>query len=347
MWDKAPDQYSLKNSSTHGRILSYREAIREALAIALRDDRRVVLLGEGIDDAAGVFGTTAGLQQQFGADRVMDTPVCENALTGISLGSALAGLRPVLIHMRTDFMLMSMDQLVNHVAKWKYMFGGSFSVPLVIRAIIGGGWGSAAQHSQPLQALFCHTPGLKVVMPATAYDAKGLLLGALSGNSPVIFIEHRWLYDQRCPVPEKAYRLPIGAAQVVRKGRDITLVCDSIMASMALECSEKLSAEGISAEIIDLRTVKPLDTATVVRSVKKTGRCLVMDFGYSFCGISAEVAAMAGEKAFGSLKAGVARLGLPDCPAPASPVLEKAYYPSRETIIRTVRSLVRTPTGRR
>lgn len=333
MWDKAPGKYSLKQGKGRGRMLSYRDAIREALSTALRDNPAVFLIGEGIDDAGGVFGTTTGLQETFGAARVMDTPICENSLTGICIGASLAGLRPVLIHMRCDFLLMSMDQIVNHAAKWKYMFGGAFPVPLVIRAIVGGGWGSAAQHSQPLQALFAHTPGLKVVMPSNAYDAKGLLLEALSGDSPVIFIEHRWLYDQRCPVPENAYRLPIGSSRVTSPGTDITIVCDSIMSSMALECRDDLLGKGIRPEIVDVRSIKPLDTKTILRSVRKTGRCLVLDFGYLFSGISAEIAAVVAEQAFDRLKAPVMRIGLPDAPTPASHELEKAYYPAKKEIM--------------
>ena len=342
MWDKAPLGClgTAETGKKPGRMLSYRDAIREALETAMRDDSRVMLLGEGIDDPSGVFGTTTGLQKQFGVERVVDTPICENTLTGIAMGASLAGLRPVLIHMRADFLLMSMDQIVNHVAKWKYMFGGKLRVPLLIRAIVGGGWGSAAQHSQPLQALFAHTPGLKVVMPSTAYNAKGLILDALQGDAPVIMIEHRWLYDRRSVVPKPAYRVPIGKAAVVRQGSDVTLISDSFMSALTVECADVLAKEGIDTEIIDLVSIKPLDTECILRSVRKTKRALILDFGYLFCGISAEIASVLGEKAFGHLKAPVRRIGLPDAPTPASPVLEKQYYPTKEDIVCSVRQLM-------
>ncbi|MEI8176346.1 MAG: alpha-ketoacid dehydrogenase subunit beta, partial [Candidatus Omnitrophota bacterium] len=223
-WDKVCIDLTTCRHDAPGRVITYREALREALHTALTEDPTVFIFGEGVDDPAGVFGTTTGLQKEFGKKRVFDTPICENTLTGVALGAALAGMRPVLVHMRTDFLLVSMDQLVNHVAKVRYMFGGSVTAPLVVRSIIGGGWGSAAQHSQALQALFAHVPGLKVVMPSSAYDAKGLLLASIADNAPVIFIEHRWLYDHKENVPAEAYLIPLGKALVRRAGSDITLV---------------------------------------------------------------------------------------------------------------------------
>jgi pyruvate dehydrogenase E1 component beta subunit len=346
MWDKAPEPSSSGRNQKprargRGRLLSYREAIREGLIQAMEKDRRVFLFGEGIDDPAGVFGTTAGLQQRFGAGRVFDTPICENTLTGIAIGSSLAGLRPVLVHMRTDFLLMSMDQLANHAAKWKYMFAAATPLPMVVRAVIGGGWGSAAQHSQPLQAIFAHIPGLKVVMPACAHDAKGLLLSSIAGQSPVLFIDHRWLYDEQDAVPAAAYRVPLGKAQVVRRGSHVSLICVSFMRKLALQAVAELAQEGIDAEVIDVRTIKPLDMVTINRSVAKTGRALVLDFGYSFCGIAAEIAARISRDVFGSLKAPVYRIGLPDTPTPASPVLEKSFYPGLDAITDTVRRIMR------
>ncbi|MBF0595093.1 MAG: alpha-ketoacid dehydrogenase subunit beta [Candidatus Omnitrophica bacterium] len=319
------------------RKITYREAILEAQRIALDNDPAVFLFGEGVGGPSGVFKTTAGLKEEFGLRRVMDVPVCENTLTGIAVGAALAGMKPVLIHMFTDFMLMAMDQIVNHAAKYKYVFGGKTGVPLTIRAIIGGREGAGAQHSQPIQALLSHIPGLKVVMPSSAYDAKGLLLASIADSSPVIFIEHSWLYDQEEPVPEGVYLLPLGKAVVKRSGRGITIVADSVMVPMALAASSALDKEGIDAEVIDLRTVKPLDYETIRASVKKTHRACVLDFGYKCCGIGSEVAAFLAEECFDSLKGPVIRIALPDIPLPASPALEALYYPSVDEIITKVR----------
>lgn len=337
-WDRIPvDLSNIRVRSekirSKERVISYREAIREALCLALKEDSRVFIFGEGVDDSGGVFGTTLNLHKEFGFERSFDTPICENMLTGVAIGASLAGLRPVLVHMRTDFMLVSMDQLVNHAAKWKYMFGGNVSVPIVIRAIIGGGWGSAAQHSQPLQGLFTHIPGLKVVMPATAYDAKGLLLSSIKDNSPVIFIEHRWLYDQLDDVPRNPYCIPLGKSILRREGKDLTLIADSFMVVLAQEVAERLEKEGLSVEIVDLRTIKPLDYDLILDSVKKTGKAAVLDFGYKFCGISSELSSFLTEKAWNCLKAPVLRIALPDVPTPCSCALEKVFYPNIENII--------------
>ncbi|MDE2028338.1 MAG: alpha-ketoacid dehydrogenase subunit beta, partial [Candidatus Omnitrophica bacterium] len=241
------------------RQITFREAILEAQRMALQEDPRVFLLGAGVGGPSGVFKTTEGLKEKFGPRRIMDVPVCENTITGIALGAALAGLKPVLINMFTDFLFTSMDQIINHIAKYKYMFGGRASVPVVIRAIIGGRGGVAAQHGQPVQALFAHIPGIKVVMPSSAYEAKGLFLGSIADGAPVIFIEHSWLYDKLEAVPKEAYTIPLGKSAVKRKGSDITIVADSVMVAMAMAAADQLSQEGIEAEIIDLRTVKPLD----------------------------------------------------------------------------------------
>jgi len=352
-WDKVPldlskirvvpeeIRTSAKDSSASAggseRIISYREAIREALSLALAEDDRVFVFGEGVDDPGGVFGTTLNLHKEFGPERNFDAPICENTLTGIAIGASLSGMRPVLVHMRTDFMLVSMDQLVNHAAKWKYMFGGKISAPVVIRAIIGGGWGSAAQHSQPLQALFAHIPGLKIVMPATAYDVKGLLLSSILDDSPVIFVEHRWLYDHLDYVPEEAYSIPLGKAVLRRKGKDITLIADSFMVILAIEAAKRLKEEGIDAEVLDLRTIKPLDYDLILSSVKKTKRAAILDFGYKFCGISSEISSHLTEQAWSFLKAPVLRIALPDVPTPASCALEKVYYPNIENIVRQIK----------
>lgn len=344
-WDRVPtDLSNLKGicaENKDSRVISYRDAIREALSLALKEDNRVFVFGEGVDDPAGIFGTTINLQNEFGAQRVFDTPIAENTLTGIAIGASLAGLRPVLVHMRTDFMLVSMDQLVNHAAKWKYMFGGNVSVPIVVRAIIGGGWGSAAQHSQAFQALFAHVPGLKVALPASAYDAKGLLLSSIADDSPVIFIEHRWLFDYKDAVPKEPYLIPLGKAVLRKKGKDLTLIADSFMVILAMEAAKRLEEEGIDIEVIDLRTIKPLDSDTILTSVRKTGRAVILDFGYKFCGISSEISSTICENAFSSLKAPVLRIALPDIPTPATPVLEKIYYPKIEDIIVRIKSIVK------
>lgn len=346
-WDRVPIDLSEiriipeKIESKEVRVLSYREAIKEALSLALKEDKRVFIFGEGVDDPGGVFGTTLNLHKEFSEERVFDTPICENTLTGIAIGASLAGLRPVLVHMRTDFMLLSMDQLLNHAAKWKYMFGGKVSVPIVVRAIIGGGWGSAAQHSQPFQALFTHVPGLKVVMPSTAYDVKGLLLSSILDESPVIFIEHRWLYDYKDVVPQKPYFIPLGKAILRREGKDLTLITNSFMTILAMEAVKRLEKEGIDIELIDLRTIKPLDYNLISNSVKKTQRAIILDFGYEFCGISSEISSFLMEKAFEHLKAPVLRMALPDIPTPCSSALEKIYYPNIEKIVFKIEELLK------
>lgn len=322
------------------RELSYRDAIREALAQALERDPRVFLIGEGIDDPGGVFGTTAGLAQRFGRERVMDMPIAENAMTGVCLGAAMTGMRPVLIHMRVDFLPMAMDQMVNHAAKWSYMTAGRVKTPLTIRAVIGRGWGSAAQHSQSLQAVFAHIPGLQVLMPASPYDAKGMTLAAIAGNTPTLIIEHRWLYDQKENVPEEPYFVLAGRALVRKEGKDVTIVATSYMVYEALRAASELEKTGISAEVVDIRSLQPLDEKTIIASVRKTGRLIAADTGWKICGISAEIAALAAEYAHDVLKAPVRRITLPAAPTPASPSLEKAYYPTFEDIVRAAKEIV-------
>ncbi len=321
------------------REISYRDAIREALGQALDMDPDVFLIGEGIDDPGGVFGTTRGLSEVYGAERVMDSPIAENGMTGVAIGAAVTGMRPVLIHMRVDFLPLSMDQIINHAAKWSYMTGGRVKVPLTIRAIIGRGWGSAAQHSQSLQALFAHIPGLRVLMPASPYDAKGLLLGSIASDSPTVVIEHRWLYDQKEAVPEEAYIIHAGRGTIRREGTDVSIVASSYMVYEALRAASELEKRGMSAEVVDLRSVFPLDEELIVSSVRKTGRLIIADTGWRSCGISAEVAALAAEKALDSLKAPVKRICLPPAPTPASPALEQAYYPTFQQIVATAREM--------
>jgi len=327
-------------SAGTARELSYRDAIKEALAQALERDKRVFLIGEGIDDPGGVFGTTVGLKEKFGRDRVMDMPIAENGLTGVVNGAAMTGMHPVMIHMRVDFLPMAMDQMVNHAAKWSYMTAGRVKVPVTFRAIVGRGWGSAAQHSQSLQSLFAHIPGIQVLMPASPYDAKGMLLSSIAGDRPTLIIEHRWLYDQTEAVPEDPYFVPSGKALVRRPGKDITIVATSYMVYEAMRAAAELEKADISAEVIDLRSIQPLDGNAIIDSVKKTGRLIAADMGWKLCGVSAEVAAIAAEHAHDKLKAPVRRITLPATPTPASNVLEKAYYPTFEDIVRTAKEMI-------
>lgn len=327
-------------ASEGGRVITYREAVREALAQALERDARVFVMGQGVDDPGGVFGTTRDLHRRFGRQRVFDTPIAENGITGIGIGAGLAGMRPIVVHMRMDFLPMAMDQIANHAAKWRYMFGGRVSVPVTIRCIIGRGWGSAAQHSQSLQAIFMHFPGLKVVMPSTPYDAKGLLLASIADENPVIFIEHRWLYDHRGHVPEEEYLIPIGRGVVRREGRDATVVGVSFMAFEALRAAEALAKEGVDVEVVDLRSLSPLDRDLVFDSVKKTGRLVVADTGWKTCGAGAEIAASVSGEVFAYLKAPVKRIATADTPTPSSYSLEEAFYPDSSDIVTAVRELL-------
>ncbi|MFQ5480253.1 MAG: alpha-ketoacid dehydrogenase subunit beta [Thermodesulfobacteriota bacterium] len=332
-------RHAADSHDTGVRRGSYREAILEATESCMETDKSLFVLGEGVDDTGGVFGTTKGLIDIFGPERVIDTPLAENGITGIAMGAALAGMRPLLVHMRVDFLPLSLDQIANHAAKWSYMFGGNVSVPLTIRAITGRGWGSAAQHSQSLQAVFAHFPGLKVVMPATPYDAKGLLISSLYDNNPVLFLEHRWLYDMRGPLPAEMYRVPIGKANLIREGKDVTIVAISQMVGMAMEAAEVLKEEDIECEVIDLRTIKPLDTDLIRSSLQKTGRLVVADTAWKEFGVSAEILALALEDSatFSALKGPAVRVALPDVPTPASHVLEEVFYPGPADIMGAVK----------
>lgn len=335
--DKTENVKAARLRASGRRALTYREAIREALSQALAIDRRVFIMGEGVDDPGGIFGTTVGLKGKFGSKRVFDTPIAENTMTGVAIGAALAGTRPIFVHMRMDFLLPAMDQIVNHASKWRFMFGGRVNVPIVIRTIIGRGWGSAAQHSQSLQGLFVHTPGLKVVMPATPYDAKGLLLGSIADEDPVIFIEHRWLYDTVDHIPEDRYLIPLGKGMVRKKGRDVTVVATSHMVVEAIKAGKFLKKDGIDIEIIDPRTVAPLDEDLIISSVKKTGRLIIADTGWKTGGVGAEISARVSEKAFKYLKAPILRISTADTPTPAGPSLEEAFYPGVADIVEAVK----------
>jgi pyruvate dehydrogenase E1 component beta subunit len=318
------------------RQLKYFEAIREATDQAMQRDSTVFLLGLGVPDPKGIFGTTLGLQKKYGVDRVQDMPLSENAMTGVALGSALAGLRPVISHQRVDFALVAMEQMVNQAAKWHYMFGGQTKIPLVVRMIIGRGWGQGPQHSQSLQAWFAHVPGLKVVMPTTAHDAKGLLAASIEDDNPVIFLEHRWLHGISGYVPEDPYTVPLGKARIMRAGGDVTIVSASYMSIEAIRAAGYLEKEGISAEVVDLRSIHPWDIDCVLASVRKTGRLIVADTGGKSFGISAEIVATVLEREFSSLKCAPVRIALPDHPCPTSPALSDHYYPTSGHIIQAV-----------
>jgi acetoin:2,6-dichlorophenolindophenol oxidoreductase subunit beta len=324
------------------RTLQYSLAINEALHQMMAADPAVFLIGQGVKSPWYVGNTAQGLLERFGETRIIDTPVSENAMTGAAVGAALAGMRPVVVHPRMDFMFYAFDPIINEAANWYYMNGGAASAPVVIWGIINRRGEQAAQHSQALHAMFAHAPGLKVVMPSTAYDAKGLMVAAISDPNPVVFIDDRLLYRVEDPVPEELYAVEIGKGIVRRKGRDVTVVAISSMAPEALQAAEALAGEGIDCEVVDLRTAKPLDRDLLLASVEKTGRLVVADVGWKTCGLSAEISALVAESSLPRLKSPIRRVALPDCPAPASAVLEKAYYRSGAHIAQEVRTLLQT-----
>lgn len=324
------------------RELTYLEAVREALTLEMRRDPDVFLLGEDIGVYGGAFGVTRGMLEEFGPERIRDTPISEAAIAGAATGAALMGMRPVMEIMFMDFLTISMNQLVNQAAKIRFMFGGKASIPMVVRAPAGSGTGAAAQHSQSLEAWFVHTPGIKVVAPATPYDAKGLLATAIRDNNPVLFMEHKLLYRTKGPVPEQHYTLPLGQAEVKRPGRDLTLIAYSIMVPRALEAAALLAREDIEVEVVDLRSLKPLDTAAIVQSVSKTGRVLIVHEAPQTGGFGAEVAAViTGSEAFDYLDAPVRRLAGRDIPIPYNRTLERAAVPQVEDIVAAARTLAR------
>ncbi|MDD5065513.1 MAG: pyruvate dehydrogenase complex E1 component subunit beta [bacterium] len=323
------------------RKIKYSQAINEAFHQVMNREKNVIVMGIGVNSPWYVGHTMEGLFKKFGCNRVIDTPVSENGFTGIAVGAAMSGLRPVVIHPRMDFMYYSFDQIINQAANWHYMFGGSVNVPLTLRGIVNRGGEQAAQHSQSIQALFMHIPGLKVVMPATPSDAKGLLISSVLDNNPVIYIDDRWLYDIEDDVPDGFYQVPIGEAKVLKQGKDVTIIASSYLVYEGLKAAEKLGAlDNIDAELLDLRTIKPLDTSRIFDSVKKTGRVVIADGGWQTAGASAEVSALISSEIFSSLKAPVRRVCLPDAPAPASKTLEQVYYPHSEDIYLSVKQVM-------
>jgi pyruvate/2-oxoglutarate/acetoin dehydrogenase E1 component len=305
---------------------NFSTAINEAIHQAMEVDESVICYGLGVTDPKSVFGTTANLEKRFGPERVFDMPTSENAMTGVAIGAALNGIKSVMTHQRIDFFLLAMDQLVNSAAKWHYMFGSQTSIPITIRLIIGRGWGQGPTHSQNLQAWFAHIPGLKVVMPTTPEDAKGLLISSIFDPNPVVFLEHRWLHNIIGEVPDVDFRLPIGKAKIVRAGMDVTIVSMSYMTIEALHAAESLATKGISCEVIDLRTIKPLDWETVMNSVTKTGRLITLDSGFTTGSVAGEIVARVAMDIFDKLKTSPARLAMPDVPEPTSYALTKGFY---------------------
>lgn len=322
------------------RIIRFDKAINEATDQYMARDPSVYVMGLGVPDAGGVFGTTLNLEEKHGADRVLDMPASENGMTGVAIGSALVGMRPIITHQRIDFAVLSLEQLVNQASNWHYMFGGKASVPLVIRMIIGRGWGQGPQHSQSLQSWFAHVPGLKVVMPTTPYDAKGLLASSIEDENPVIFIEHRWLHGITGEVPSHFYTTPIGKARVAREGTDLTIVSTSYMTLEAMEAAKMLASDGVNVEVIDVRTLKPLDEDTIFESVSKTGNLIAADSGWRTLGFAAEILARVTEKRFSKLKKAPVRVTLPDSVTPTTPGLAAHYYPRAAQIIVAARRML-------
>lgn len=322
------------------RLIRYAEAIREAQDQLLAADPRTYLLGLCAPGPTGVFGTTLGLAEKYGTDRVVDMPASENGMTGVALGTAVMGRRPIMIHMRVDFAVLSMEPLINQVAKWHYMYGGHMRAPLTVRMIVGRGWGQGPQHSQSLQAWFAHIPGLKVVMPTTAHDVKGMLIAAVEDDAPVIIFEHRWLYGVTGDVPEGMYRVPLDRAAIVRRGRHVTLAATSYMTIESHRAADMLATIGIDAEVVDLRALTPIDTGTLTDSIARTGHLVVADTGHSYFGVCAEVLAAVAEHGWRHLKAAPRRVGLPQVPTPTTPALAEHYYPRAIDIARTAAAML-------
>lgn len=320
--------------------ITFAQALNDAHKVEMERDPSVYVAGEDVGTYGGIFGVTAGLLDQFGPKRVRDTPITESAIIGSAVGAATAGLRPVIELMFVDFIGVALDQLYNQAAKMKYMFGGKAKIPLVMRTTCGAGIGAAAQHSQCLEAWFMHVPGLKVVMPSTPYDAKGLLISSIQDDNPVVFLEHKMLYASEGEVPDGDYGIPLGSADIKREGNNVTVVATAQMVHTALGAAEKLAADGISVEIVDPRTLSPLDEETILNSVRKTHRLVIVHEEVKFAGSGAEIAAVAAEKAFDQLDAPILRVAAPFSPVPFSPPLEKEFIPSEEKIIQAVKTVM-------
>ena len=319
--------------------LTFRRALNLALQKEMAADPDVFVFGLDVPDHKRIYGSTVGLVERFGTRRCFGTPLSEDAMTGVALGAAISGLRPVHVHIRVDFMLLAMNQIANMIATLRYMSGGHVRIPLVIRAVIGRGWGQSAQHSKSLHSIFAHLPGLKVVLPSSPQDAYSLLRASIRDDNPVIFLEHRWLYDVEGEVDDEQ-AIPLGCSTVRRSGDALTVVSTSWMNVEAMKAAEVLAKRGIELEVIDVRTVAPLDERPIIESVKKTKRCLIADYDWVFCGFGAELAAQIGHRCFGVLEQPVERLGFAHVPCPTTRPLENLFYPSAITIIRTAERML-------
>ena len=322
------------------RNITFAKAINECLHQSMEEDSSIIVYGLGVTDPKAIFGTTEGLESRFGKERVFDMPTSENAMTGVGIGAAIQGIRPVMVHQRLDFFLLAMDQLVNGAAKWRYMFGGQDSVPITIRLIMGRGWGQGPTHSQNLQAWFAHIPGLKVVMPASAEDAKGLLAASIADNNPVVFLEHRWLHNVLGDVSIPLDKSPLGKAKLVREGDAVTIVSMSYMTIEAIRAADFMQNFGIYCDILDLRTIRPLDWSSVFASVSRTGRLLALDTGHATGSVAGEIVARVSMNCWGKLKNAPQRLAMPDFPEGTSPSLTKDYHPRAEHIVSVIAKML-------
>ena len=332
-------------------IKTFRQALNEALHLEMSRDKNVVIFGEDVcggtggtgekDAWGGAFGVTKGLLSEFGPDRIMDTPITESAFVGAAVGAAMTGLRPVTEIMFVDFLGVCFDQIFNQAAKVRYMFGGKADMPMVLRASYGAGASSASQHSQALYPIFTHIPGLKVVVPSNPYDAKGLLINAIRDEDPVIFLEHKMLYDFSGEVPDEAYTVPFGEAGIIREGKDVTLISLGKMVNVCQEAADELAKENVAASILDLRTISPLDEETILEFTEETGRVVVVDEAYPRCGVAADVSSIIVEKAFSDLKAPIKKVTPPHSPVPYAPNLEQAFLPSSQKVIDAVKEVIR------
>ena len=332
-------------------IKTFRQALNEALHLEMSRDKNVIVFGEDVcggtggtgekDAWGGAFGVTKGLLSEFGPDRIMDTPITESAFVGAAVGAAMTGLRPVTEIMFVDFLGVCFDQIFNQAAKVRYMFGGKADMPMVLRASYGAGASSASQHSQALYPIFTHIPGLKVVVPSNPYDAKGLLINAIRDEDPVIFLEHKMLYDSSAEVPDEAYTVPFGEAGIIREGEDVTLISLGKMVNVCQEAANELAKENVAASILDLRTISPLDEETILEFTEETGRVVIVDEAYPRCGVAADVSSIIVEKAFSYLKAPIKKVTPPHSPVPYAPNLEQAFLPSSQKVIDAVKEVIR------
>ena len=327
------------------RRISYCDALREATRLEMARDPSVFVYGIGVNNHARIFGTTDGLAEEFGSERCFDTPISEDCMTGFGLGAAIKGLRPIHVHIRVDFLILATNQLINMISNYIYNTGGRVKVPLVIRAVVGRGWGQGSQHSKSLFSLFTHIPGLKVIAPTTPFDAKGLLTAAIRDDNPVICLEHRWLYWAEDDVPEEPYEVPIGVGRILLGGQDITVVALSWMNVEAMLAATILRRRGVAVEVIDPRTLAPLDDELIVQSVNRTGRCIIADCDWINSGVSAEIAARVSERCFSRLKSPVRRIGFAHTPCPSGRELENEFYPSAHKLVRVVEEMLGLTVG--